>query len=47
LAELTGRSRARAHHHTMIDIDTICVSFLRSLGMTAGPFIELEMSIER
>jgi hypothetical protein len=50
MAELTGRFRAHGVHtiRTMIDIDDyLLMSFLRSLGMTAGPFIELEMSIER
>ncbi len=33
---------------TMVNIDDhLLISFLRSLGMTAGPFVELEMSIEQ
>jgi hypothetical protein len=50
VAELTNRFRSHGVHtiRTMIDIDDyLLMSFLRSLGMTAGPFIELEMSIER
>ena len=50
VAELTSRFRSHGVHtiRTMIDIDDyLLMSFLRSLGMTAGPFIELEMSIER
>jgi GNAT superfamily N-acetyltransferase len=32
---------------TMIDVDDhLLMSFLRSQGMTAGPFVELEMAIE-
>jgi GNAT superfamily N-acetyltransferase len=50
MAELTDRFRAHGVYtiRTMIDIDDyLLMSFLRSLGMTAGPFIELEMSIEQ
>jgi hypothetical protein len=50
MAELTSRFRAHGVHtiRTMIDIDDyLLMSFLRSLGMTAGPFIELEMSIDQ
>ncbi len=50
VAELTRRFRAHGVHtlRTMIDIDDyLLMSFLRSLGMTAGPFIELEMSIDQ
>lgn len=49
MTELTARFRARGvlAIRTMINIDDhLLMSFLRSLGMTAGPFIELEMKIE-
>jgi ribosomal protein S18 acetylase RimI-like enzyme len=33
---------------TVIDVDDhLLMSFLRSFGMTAGPFVELEMTIDR
>jgi hypothetical protein len=50
MTELTSRFRAHGVHtiRTMIDVDDyLLMSFLRSLGMTAGPFIELEMSIDQ
>jgi hypothetical protein len=50
VTELTKRFRAHGVHtlRTMIDIDEyLLMSFLRSRGMSAGPFIELEMSIDQ
>jgi hypothetical protein len=50
MTELTRRFRAHGVHaiRTLINIDDyLLMSFLRSLGMTAGPFIELEMTIEQ
>jgi ribosomal protein S18 acetylase RimI-like enzyme len=33
---------------TVIDVDdNLLMSFLRSFGMTAGPFVELEMTLDR
>jgi len=33
---------------TVIDVDDyLLMSFLRSFGMTAGPFVELEMTLDR
>lgn len=48
MTELIERFRAQGVGtiRTMIDVDDhLLMSFLRSLGMTAGPFVELEMSI--
>lgn len=48
MAELIDRFRAQGVGtvRTMIDVDDhLLMSFLRSMGMTAGPFVELEMSI--
>lgn len=48
ITELTARFRAQGVSaiRTMIEVDDhLLMSFLRSVGMTAGPFIELEMSI--
>lgn len=50
MAELIERFRAQGicTIRTMIDVDDhLLMSFLRSLGMTAGPFVELEISIDR
>jgi len=49
MSELVARFRAHGCGavRTMIDVDNhLLMSFLRSQGMTAGPFIELEMAIE-
>ena len=49
MAELVARFRANGVGavRTMIDVDdNLLMSFLRSQGMTAGPFVELEMKID-
>ena len=49
MAELIARFRAHGCGtvRTMIDVDDhLLMSFLRSQGMTAGPFVELEMQID-
>jgi ribosomal protein S18 acetylase RimI-like enzyme len=48
MTELIRRFQAQGVYtiRTIIDVDDhLLMSFLRSLGMTAGPFVELEMSI--
>ncbi|MBX9844804.1 MAG: GNAT family N-acetyltransferase [Xanthobacteraceae bacterium] len=48
MAEMISRFRASGIGtiRTMIDVDDhLLMSFLRSMGMTAGPFVELEMPI--
>ncbi len=41
------KSRGVAAIRTMIDVDDyLLMSFLRSFGMTAGPFLELELTFE-
>lgn len=50
MMELISRFRKSgvAAVRTVIDVDDhLLMSFLRSFGMTAGPFVELEMSIDR
>lgn len=49
LVELIARFRKSGVGavRTMIDVDDhLLMSFLRSFGMTAGPFVELELSLE-
>jgi ribosomal protein S18 acetylase RimI-like enzyme len=49
LTELIARFRRRgvAAIRTMIDVDDhLLMSFLRGFGMTAGPFLELELTFE-
>src|SRR5262245_25783700 len=49
MAALIARFKAQGCGavRTMIDVDDhLLMSFLRSQGMTAGPFVELEMKIE-
>ncbi len=49
LAELIARFKKRGAGaiRTMIDVDDhLLMSFLRGFGMTAGPFVELEMTFE-
>ncbi len=49
LTELIARFKGRgvAAIRTMIDVDDhLLMSFLRSFGMTAGPFLELELTFE-
>jgi ribosomal protein S18 acetylase RimI-like enzyme len=49
LTELIARFKRRgvAAIRTMIDVDDhLLMSFLRSFGMTAGPFLELELTFE-
>jgi len=50
MTELVARFKAQGCNavRTIIDVDDhLLMSFLRSQGMTAGPFVELEMPIEQ
>jgi ribosomal protein S18 acetylase RimI-like enzyme len=50
MAELISRFKKRgvAAIRTVIDVDDhLLMSFLRSFGMSAGPFVELELRLDR
>jgi ribosomal protein S18 acetylase RimI-like enzyme len=50
MSELVDRFRKNGVKavRTVIDVDDhLLMSFFRSCGMTAGPFVELEMTIRR